>query len=457
MKTFFKKLYKKYCDSDSFLKITFLFESVLIISLVFVSVFATKTFSSILKEKEVALGENKMQALSDFMQEEYNRIYSLGNYIHSGGISEIITEISETETSAYEYSNISAMQAFFSGIGYSDENISDVILVSDRGNVYSYTRQDSLSVTPSYDFWEEEMVQKLLSSERNFIIFYDEPSRYCVKEREAVISFAGKIYDASLFPSKKVMGIYIMNIPVAQIEESLSFSDALQGEIFLTNEGNQILYSNNEKMWGETLKENKLQKENRSYNNRQSLGNSGINVTYQLSEKLLFYQIYKIRNRIMMVMVLAIVVTFLFSYVIYKVFRRKINVLLASMIELEKGNFDVELPVQAKDEIGRISMQFNEMCQKLNTYVQQVYRSEIQRKNAEINALQTQIDPHFLYNTLESIKAQALAADDTDTAVLQIQSSAGNQYKCTGRIFRLCSPKAYFAAYCGKCCEICVG
>lgn len=415
MKRFLRSLYQRYCDSDSFLKITFLFETVLVISITFVSMFATKTFSSILQEKEVALGENRIEALADFMQEEYNRIYSLGNYIHSGGVSEIITDISESELSAYEYSNISAMQAFFSGISYSDENISDVILVSDRGNVYSYTRQAPLAVTPSYDFWEEEMVQELLLSEKNLFILYDDPSRYCVQEREAVISFVGKIHDATLFPVKKVVGIYIMNIPVAQIENTLLSSDVLQGEIFLANGDGQVLYSNNEKQRGKKL-EAFESKEGKNYVSSRDLGSSEMTVVYRLSEKLLFSQIYRIRSQIIAVLFLAIAVTLLFAFVIYKLFQKKLNVLLASMVELEKGNFDVELPEQSRDEIGRISMQFNEMCRKLNTYVEQVYRSEIQRKNSEINALQTQIDPHFLYNTLESIKAKALSSNDTDTA-----------------------------------------
>lgn len=55
------------------------------------------------------------------------------------------------------------------------------------------------------------------------------------------------------------------------------------------------------------------------------------------------------------------------------------------------------------------------MCERLNSYISEVYAAEIQRKNAELNALQTQIDPHFLYNTLDSIRAKALAAQDEDT------------------------------------------
>ena len=431
MKGLLKRLYRKYCDSDSFLKITFLFETVLVISLVFVSLFATRTFSSILKDKELALGENKRQMLSDFMQREYNRIYSLGNYIHGGDISAIIARISRTEAEAYEYDNISAMQTFFSGIGYADENISDVILISDRGNVYSYSRQATQAVVPSYDFLAEETVQELLRSEKNMLIVYDDPDRYCIQEREPVISFMGKIFDTSFFPSREAVGIYIMNIPLAQIEDTLFSSDVLQGEVFLLNAQDQILYSNHREMCGRQLKEDGMADGQKIYSSRQSLGSSEMSVAYQLSERLLFSQIYRIRDQIIGVLLLAIFVTLLFAWIIYRIFRKKIHVLMASMEELEKGNFEVELPVQSRDEIGRISMQFNEMCRKLNAYVKQVYHSEIQRKNAEINALQTQINPHFLYNTLESIKAEALSNNDTETA--DMIAILGSLFRWTNR------------------------
>ena len=84
------------------------------------------------------------------------------------------------------------------------------------------------------------------------------------------------------------------------------------------------------------------------------------------------------------------------------------------MQQVQAGDFSLQIPIKSKDEIGVISQAFNEMCERLNSYISEVYAAEIQRKNAELNALQTQIDPHFLYNTLDSIRAKALAAQDED-------------------------------------------
>ncbi len=427
-----KKIQNRYMNTSSFLKITILFETVLVISLVFVSLYATDSFSDILKKKEIALGESRIEKLSGFMQEEYNRVYSLGNYIHSGDIFKIMSQIQKTESMAYDYDNIAAIQVFFSAISYADMNISDVILVSNRGNVYSYTRQASYEVNPSYSFLDDDIVEAFLESEDSLRILYEDPSRYCIRKRESVISFIGKIYDASLYPRKEIVGLYIMNIPLSQIDQSLDFNDQTgQGQLYLLNQDNRIIYTTDSKMAGLLYNDKEMTMGKDTYVSTRSLGSSGLKIQFILSEAILFSQIHYIRSQIYLILILSIAVTLLFSCIIYKVFYRKMSMLLNSMEEVQHGNFQTRLLVDSQDEIGKISDSFNEMCEKLNIYVEQVYKSEIQRKNAEINALQTQIDPHFLYNTLESIKAKALSNDDEDAA--EMISILGNMFRWSSR------------------------
>ncbi|MDO4623010.1 MAG: histidine kinase [Eubacteriales bacterium] len=422
----------RYRNIGSFYKMTILFEIVLLASLVFILGFSVRSFSLILKEKEIALGEDRVEDLADFIQGEYNRVYSLGNYIHSGDIYQIISRINASETEAYDYKNISDMQVFFSGISYADNCISDVILISQRDTVYSYTRQASYEVNPSYLFLDDDTIKEFLDSEDSLRIIYDDPTRYCIREREPVISFMGKIYDASLFPKKNTIGLYLMNLPLSQVEQTLHFADdSSRGEIFLLNRDGQIIYSTDAAAAGNRFEEKNGSSGREVYVSAKNLGTSGLSVHYRLSEEILSSQINYIQKRINLILAAAILVTLLFSFWISQVFQKKMNLLLSSMEEVQKGNFENRLPVDSQDEIGRISQSFNEMCEKLNIYVEQVYKSEIQRKTAEINALQTQIDPHFLYNTLESIKAKALANSDEDAA--EMITILGNMFRWSSR------------------------
>jgi two-component system sensor histidine kinase YesM len=73
------------------------------------------------------------------------------------------------------------------------------------------------------------------------------------------------------------------------------------------------------------------------------------------------------------------------------------------MKEVEKGNFDIQVPVPSTLEIGRLARAFNMMVGKIKALMVQVVQDQELKRRSEINALQAQINPHFLYNTLDSI------------------------------------------------------
>ena len=97
---------------------------------------------------------------------------------------------------------------------------------------------------------------------------------------------------------------------------------------------------------------------------------------------------------------------------------KPLNGMMKEMKRLEKGDFDICLPVDSEDEIGVLSKRFNEMILSLNEYVDKVYRSQLSQKEAECTALKSQIYPHFLYNTLEVIRMTAISNNDEKVALM---------------------------------------
>lgn len=102
-------------------------------------------------------------------------------------------------------------------------------------------------------------------------------------------------------------------------------------------------------------------------------------------------------------------------YIKFKNLSSRMDSLVLAMEKVEKGDIDVHIPLSKdRDEITFIADNFNKMCEKLNDHIRKSYLAELRQREAEIVALQNQINPHFLYNTLESIRMKAICNGDKE-------------------------------------------
>lgn len=120
-------------------------------------------------------------------------------------------------------------------------------------------------------------------------------------------------------------------------------------------------------------------------------------------------------------LLLLLAATFLISMAISAKISVHIDGLCSLMQEVQAGNTKVRMRYSGKDEIHYLVESFNGMVDRLNTLLEEVYTARIREnelllleKEAQINALQQQINPHFLYNTLDSIKWMAFRAGAGD-------------------------------------------
>jgi len=86
---------------------------------------------------------------------------------------------------------------------------------------------------------------------------------------------------------------------------------------------------------------------------------------------------------------------------------RPLRNLSAMMRKVGKGDFDVSIPTYSNDEVGVLSSHFNKMVAQVQKLIQEVYQEQYLKQRAELKSLRAQINPHFLYNTLESINWMA--------------------------------------------------
>lgn len=100
-----------------------------------------------------------------------------------------------------------------------------------------------------------------------------------------------------------------------------------------------------------------------------------------------------------------------------------------------QGDFEVNCIVESEDEIGKLSRSFNQMVRDMNHLVETVYDQQLLNQEAELKSLQMQINPHFLYNTLETINWMAKAQGNEEVGEMTVALGKLMRFSLSGRTF----------------------
>jgi two-component system sensor histidine kinase YesM len=135
---------------------------------------------------------------------------------------------------------------------------------------------------------------------------------------------------------------------------------------------------------------------------------SGWTVAALVPSSSLMQDIEAIKQTTMSMIGLTILLVLLATLLIISRLSQQITQLRALMRQVELGNLDVRFHAQGRGELKALGKSFNLMVARLKQLIQDNYESQLQRKKAELAALHSQINPHFLYNTLGSFQMLAV-------------------------------------------------
>ena len=116
------------------------------------------------------------------------------------------------------------------------------------------------------------------------------------------------------------------------------------------------------------------------------------------------------------------IITIMLCSVFLTKFTKPIQVLYQNMEKVKANNFDVTVPILSNDEIGDLSHKFNSMIERIKQLMDNLLKEQEEKRQAELITLQTQINPHFLYNTLASIRYLIYTEkkEDVDNIILSL-------------------------------------
>ncbi|MFC0190074.1 sensor histidine kinase [Fictibacillus aquaticus] len=115
----------------------------------------------------------------------------------------------------------------------------------------------------------------------------------------------------------------------------------------------------------------------------------------------------KTRNIILSGIIVLVLILSLFTYILVSLLLKKMYLLTDAVKRVEKGEFVFDEDITGSDEISELAAHFKRMVRKINSLIADAVNKQAAAKETELRALKTQIDSHFLYNTLENIKMMA--------------------------------------------------
>ena len=235
----------------------------------------------------------------------------------------------------------------------------------------------------------------------------------------------------------EVLGILIMDISEIMLYER--YSDMLDdgSEIYIVDSNKKIISSKDKRLIGQNYEEiKKVKKRNFIFTNieiESFINEYEWSIVQEIPLSIMMKVSIQIAKKTFFIIALVSIIALIITYKLSVWITKPIIDMKNKMEEVMDGNLKVNVDISNDDEIGQLQISFNQMVEKLDLSIENIKKYEKQKRVAELSFLQAQINPHFLYNTLSSIRFLI--------SMNQIEKAEDMLYKFT-RLLRSILPKA---------------
>ena len=301
--------------------------------------------------------------------------------------------------------------------------IQDIFVISDNGYVFSTAGQDGMAA--NYDYWAKDWYQKAKDTTGNVYVkildlhdqdFYSYRKAVTAKNKTFSISFAFQNSKG------KVRGALIYNFDLPQLAEVLSASNYEEnGKVAILSEDGVIMGRSDNSEIGTVLE---ISDEDRQIMEKKKTGSfwTRINgkehfVSFQTTSmglKLVSYipqsEIYRHTRSMIWFLVLIIFSSLLLNALItFKVsgsIKKPVQKLMDNIQKVDSQKLVLETEGYHYKELDQIAERFNGLLNRLNSLIEKDYKSQILINKFRLYSLQSQINPHFLMNTLQQLQTE---------------------------------------------------
>lgn len=147
------------------------------------------------------------------------------------------------------------------------------------------------------------------------------------------------------------------------------------------------------------------------YLNHKSLAQAGWSMVTVIPRDDIFGVSFQLRTEMITAALVITLIAYVLAYAISGSSTRRLSQLVKSMRQVHRGDMDVALEPVGGDEIGQLMLNFQKMMDQIHILMEEKYKDGQEIKSLELKALQAQINPHFLYNSLDLVNCIAIRRD----------------------------------------------
>lgn len=413
----------------------------IVLPLLLVTFFSMRTYNSVLLEQIISRTTQSLEQVSYSVDLQTARfINTLASISNSEDIITDATSFHRSDNVGVQFINRKNLDQRISSFFHYTSDLVSVKFYYHDGTVYDYKQMLNSERLQAGEEWYERTIR----SNHKVTVFGAEDMLKIMPQGGYRLSVSVAPGYAPPFSDVHVIQVFLNDNSIQKLVESRQEDTGqiyvLDGQGAVVTSGGGAGTSDDESVFQTYLK-NALLKRDGHYvteiNDTKSFvvyltSDSGWKYIQVLPYERVVNQIDTVARTTLIVLGLAIAVFSLASLVLVRSIVKPISSLIQQMNRMKSGNLDVKIKEAGPLEMKVLGASFNDMVTRIRELVNERELKEMQRNRAEIDALQSQINPHFLLNTLNTIKlmarmTQAKNIEQMTVALTRMLSSAFNR------------------------------
>ncbi|MDQ0885588.1 two-component system sensor histidine kinase YesM [Paenibacillus sp. V4I9] len=367
----------------------------------------SQTIRNDAEQAQSRISQDMKSQIEDYNQDLYDTAYRV--YYNFDLLESLRRGADYQPDNSRNYDTLRDTRDLFWGMYYNSKlkDILGIYLVNSKGesagSFFSYIPVSFSGLDPKYLNSLMDMMEQ--SSEQGPLLVYHRQSFY----EQPIYQYLHPLN----YRGKRV-GLLVIDIQGTSLQQRIEkYNTYYKGQVILTNALQVIVYHTDVNQINAKLEDSSLAPGSKLVTtNFEKLGWKLL-YTYMINPSLLFF-----RNVAIAVIILAFILMIGFSLTLSFGITKPIVLLHRNMARIQLGDYTARTDVLTQDEIGFLGNQFNQMAEQIEQLIDHDLKLQLVNKEVQIKALQAQISPHFLHNTLQTMSSIAMIQNAPDVKII---------------------------------------